>query len=211
MVCSSSSERPVSFIPYCWQRLIFSITWICCTGRWQNSVRRKMYVSSLSPISRRQTTLHIVSDHVCGPSVSLTTSKPLKLNAEHHFKVWIPLGRWCQIQEADEIASSRICRCLDELGSKSARWWNSLPEQDRSVCVSHVRSGHFLPPDDFPPGVPFPRNFRDTVRTIFRRLFRIYAHIYSNHFDHICALGIEGPLCSSLVPPVIIILLIQLP
>jgi hypothetical protein len=43
-------------------------------------------------------------------------------------------------------------------------------------------------------GVPFPRTFRDTVRTIFRRLFRVYAHIYSSHFDHICALGIEGPL-----------------
>ncbi len=41
-------------------------------------------------------------------------------------------------------------------------------------------------------GVAFPRNFRDTVKTIVRRLFRVYAHIYSNHFDHICALGIEG-------------------
>ena len=41
-------------------------------------------------------------------------------------------------------------------------------------------------------GVPFPKNFRDTVRTITRRLFRVYAHIYSNHFDQICALGIEG-------------------
>ncbi|KAG6919388.1 hypothetical protein DXG01_006271 [Tephrocybe rancida] len=40
-------------------------------------------------------------------------------------------------------------------------------------------------------GVPFPRNFRDTVRSIVRRLFRVYAHIYSNHFDQICALGIE--------------------
>ena len=43
-------------------------------------------------------------------------------------------------------------------------------------------------------GVPFPRNFKDTVRTIVRRLFRVYAHIYSNHFDQICALGIEGML-----------------
>lgn len=41
-------------------------------------------------------------------------------------------------------------------------------------------------------GVPFPRNFRDIVKTITRRLFRIYAHLYSNHFDQICALGIEG-------------------
>jgi MOB kinase activator 1 len=41
-------------------------------------------------------------------------------------------------------------------------------------------------------GVPFPRNFRDIVKTITRRLFRIYAHLYSNHFEQICALGIEG-------------------
>ena len=41
-------------------------------------------------------------------------------------------------------------------------------------------------------GVPFPKNFKDTIRTLFRRLFRVYAHLYSNHFDHICALGIEG-------------------
>ncbi|KAK0191038.1 Mob1/phocein [Armillaria mellea] len=46
-------------------------------------------------------------------------------------------------------------------------------------------------------GVPFPKNFRDTVRTIVRRLFRVYAHIYSNHFDHICALGIEAHLNTS--------------
>jgi len=46
-------------------------------------------------------------------------------------------------------------------------------------------------------GVPFPRNFRDVVRTIIRRLFRIYAHLYSSHFDHICALGIEAHLNTS--------------
>lgn len=45
--------------------------------------------------------------------------------------------------------------------------------------------------------MPFPKNFRDTIRTLFRRLFRVYAHLYSNHFDHICALGIEGALPES--------------
>lgn len=48
-------------------------------------------------------------------------------------------------------------------------------------------------------GVAFPRTFKDTVRTIVRRLFRVYAHIYSNHFDQICALGIEGTFQSLLV------------
>ncbi|CDO71379.1 hypothetical protein BN946_scf184908.g137 [Trametes cinnabarina] len=46
-------------------------------------------------------------------------------------------------------------------------------------------------------GKPFPKNFRDTIGRLFRRLFRVYAHIYSNHFDHICALGIEAHLNTS--------------
>lgn len=33
-----------------------------------------------------------------------------------------------------------------------------------------------------------------TAKTILRRLFRVYAHIYHSHFDQICALGIEGEL-----------------
>ena len=52
-------------------------------------------------------------------------------------------------------------------------------------------------------GVSFPRTFKDTVRTIVRRLFRVYAHIYSNHFDQICALGIEGAFHSIVVAPFI--------
>jgi hypothetical protein len=34
----------------------------------------------------------------------------------------------------------------------------------------------------------------NTAKTILRRLFRVYAHIYHQHFDQICALGIEGEL-----------------
>lgn len=41
-------------------------------------------------------------------------------------------------------------------------------------------------------GVKFPSTFMNTAKTILRRLFRVYAHIYHQHFDQICALGIEG-------------------
>ena len=41
-------------------------------------------------------------------------------------------------------------------------------------------------------GVRFPSTFMNTAKTILRRLFRVYAHIYHAHFDQICALGIEG-------------------
>jgi len=31
-------------------------------------------------------------------------------------------------------------------------------------------------------GVPFPRNFETIIKVIFKRLFRVYAHIYHTHF-----------------------------
>ncbi len=43
-------------------------------------------------------------------------------------------------------------------------------------------------------GIPFPPNFMDVVRTMFKRLFRVYAHIYHTHFRSICSLGEEAHL-----------------
>ena len=43
-------------------------------------------------------------------------------------------------------------------------------------------------------GIPFPSDFVDTVRKIFRRLFRVYAHIYHSHFNQVCELGEEAHL-----------------
>ncbi|PWA83434.1 Mob1/phocein [Artemisia annua] len=43
-------------------------------------------------------------------------------------------------------------------------------------------------------GVPFPANFRDVVKTIFKRLFRVYAHIYHTHFQKIVSLKEEAHL-----------------
>lgn len=41
-------------------------------------------------------------------------------------------------------------------------------------------------------GHAFPRNFPSISKDIFRRLFRVYAHIYNSHFEVMVALGIEG-------------------
>ena len=40
-------------------------------------------------------------------------------------------------------------------------------------------------------GVPFPKNFMSIIKVIFKRLFRVYAHIYHTHFQHIMCLGAE--------------------
>ncbi|TXG61651.1 hypothetical protein EZV62_013014 [Acer yangbiense] len=43
-------------------------------------------------------------------------------------------------------------------------------------------------------GSPFPPNFKDVVKTIFKRLFRVYAHIYHSHFQKIVNLKEEAHL-----------------
>ena len=43
-------------------------------------------------------------------------------------------------------------------------------------------------------GEPFPPSFQDVICAIFKRLFRVYAHIYHSHFKHICALKEEAHL-----------------
>jgi MOB kinase activator 1 len=43
-------------------------------------------------------------------------------------------------------------------------------------------------------GTPFPKTFQGVVKTIFKRLFRVYAHIYHSHFPRIVSLGAERHL-----------------
>jgi len=46
-------------------------------------------------------------------------------------------------------------------------------------------------------GVPFPKNFLMIAKTILKRLFRVYAHIYHEHFKEVVALGEEAHLNTS--------------
>uniref|UniRef100_A0A0A9VWZ0 MOB kinase activator 3A n=1 Tax=Lygus hesperus TaxID=30085 RepID=A0A0A9VWZ0_LYGHE len=46
------------------------------------------------------------------------------------------------------------------------------------------------------PGMTFQRDFRKRVSIIFRRFFRVYAHIYHHHIQHIQNLGAEAHLNS---------------
>ena len=59
--------------------------------------------------------------------------------------------------------------------------WVQTQLDDESIFPSRV-------------GVPFPSNFAKVVKTICKRLFRVYAHIYYSHFQQICDLGEEAHL-----------------
>uniref|UniRef100_A0A8C5L3B1 MOB kinase activator 1A n=1 Tax=Jaculus jaculus TaxID=51337 RepID=A0A8C5L3B1_JACJA len=47
------------------------------------------------------------------------------------------------------------------------------------------------------PEVPFPKNFMSVAKTILKRLFRVYAHIYHQHFDSVMQLQEEAHLNTS--------------
>ena len=62
-----------------------------------------------------------------------------------------------------------------------------------TLCT-HTAHTHHTPPYTHTPhtaGVPFPRNFITIAKTILKRLFRVYAHIYHAHFDDIIQLQEE--------------------
>ncbi|KAK4461611.1 Mob1/phocein [Cladorrhinum samala] len=46
-------------------------------------------------------------------------------------------------------------------------------------------------------GVPFPKSFPSLVRQIFKRMYRVYAHIYCHHYPVIRELGLEPHLNTS--------------
>ena len=46
-------------------------------------------------------------------------------------------------------------------------------------------------------GVPFPKTFLNTAKTILKRLFRVYAHIYFEHFNQVIQLQEEAHLNTS--------------
>lgn len=46
-------------------------------------------------------------------------------------------------------------------------------------------------------GVPFPKTFPSLLRQIFKRLYRVYAHIYCHHYPVVVHLGLEPHLNTS--------------
>lgn len=46
-------------------------------------------------------------------------------------------------------------------------------------------------------GAPFPKTFQATLKQIFKRLYRVYAHIYCHHYPVVLQLGLEPHLNTS--------------
>ncbi|KAG6521231.1 hypothetical protein ZIOFF_018297 [Zingiber officinale] len=84
--------------------------------------------------------------------------------------------RWAdgvQIKKPIEVSAPKYVEYLME--------WIEVQLDDESIFPQKL-------------GTPFPANFKDVVKTIFKRLFRVYAHIYHSHFQKIVSLKEEAHL-----------------
>lgn len=52
-----------------------------------------------------------------------------------------------------------------------------------------INDEELFPPQ---PDIPFPKTFQPTVKQIFRRLFRVFVHVYYHHFDRLTQIGAEA-------------------
>ena len=103
-----------------------------------------------------------------------------------------------------EFCTEQACPIMCA-GPKYEYMWADGKEVKRPMAVSAPRYVDYLMSwvqnqlDDesvFPTqlGVPFPTDFLERVQNIFKRLFRVYAHIYYCHFERMSALGAEPHL-----------------
>lgn len=104
------------------------------------------------------------------------------------------MGRRYDSEETDSMHGARIRRVSDGLDSSAARRRIDLSVKNRCVFVGFICFSIAL---NARAGTPFPKNFVSLVRNIFKRLFRVYAHMYHSHFAKIVALGEEAHLNTS--------------
>jgi MOB kinase activator 1 len=108
----------------------------------------------------------------------VTIKKPIEVSAPKYVEY---LMDWIEAQLDDELIFPQ------KLGQ-----WNFF------IGYFHITilrcKGIFVFNSNVLTGAPFPPNFQDVVKTIFKRLFRVYAHIYHSHFQKIVSLKEEAHL-----------------
>ncbi|OEL30097.1 MOB kinase activator-like 1A [Dichanthelium oligosanthes] len=95
--------------------------------------------------------------------------------------------RWADgvtIKKPIQVSAPKYVECLMD--------WIEAQLDDKNIFPQQIV--YFGPTTVIPTGTPFPPNFRDVVKTILKRLFRVYAHMYHSHFQMILKLKEEAHL-----------------
>jgi MOB kinase activator 1 len=93
-------------------------------------------------------------------------------------------GRKYEYHWADGTTVKKPIKCSAPKYIDFLMTWVQYQLDDESIFPSKI-------------GVPFPKNFLPVAKTILKRLFRVYAHIYHLHFDDVKRLEEEAHLNTS--------------
>lgn len=126
---------------------------------------------------------------------------------------YVDLGEWIALNIFEFFTYlNQFCGCLSEFITPQTcptmnagpgidyLWIDNSKKQVRlpaNVYIDYVLTWISSKLDDFTlfptqQGVSFPPHFMGVVKNIYRQMFRIFAHIYHNHFDKIVHLSLEA-------------------
>ncbi|EAT84747.2 hypothetical protein SNOG_07281 [Parastagonospora nodorum SN15] len=95
------------------------------------------------------------------------------------------ITEFCSPQSCPEMkATDDPPRCLPHNTSQHLMAWVQSNVDNESMFPSRI-------------GVPFPKTFPALIRNMFKRLYRVYAHIYCHHYPVVIELGLEPHLNTS--------------
>lgn len=125
---------------------------------------------------------------------------PLSFRAAIYWleQIWVPLARLRKLQTTNQNVRSGIHRAPHGLDTGQYWQWADVSQPNRyplpsspiSLSIINILIRRNT-------GVPFPKTFPSLIRQMFKRLYRVYAHIYCHHYHVILKLGLEPHLNTS--------------
>jgi MOB kinase activator 1 len=96
--------------------------------------------------------------------------------------LWGPLAKYCTVQTCPKMTAGPAFEFLWQ-DSESFKKPTALPAAEYIANVLAWTAGYINNTSYFPEDQdqPFPKEFRQIIANIFKRLFRVYAHWYHHH------------------------------
>jgi len=143
-----------------------------------------------------------------------TLRAAVKLPPGEDLREWLAVNTVDFYNQINMLYGVLVQRCTNETcpkmsaGPRFEYLWADGKKIKQAIAVSAPEYVEYLmtwvheqldDPAIFPSetGVPFPKTFVSVVKQIFKRLFRVYAHIYHCHFPEVVGLKTEAHLNTS--------------
>jgi MOB kinase activator 1 len=112
--------------------------------------------------------------------------------------IWGPLAKYCTVQSCPKMTAGPGFEFLWQ-DSTTYKKPTALPASSYIANVFAWSDGYINDPVIFPEdeGTPFPKDFRQIIGNISRRLFRVYAHLYHHHQAEVRAEDLAAHLNTS--------------